>query len=89
MTYPADTDPDSALAPLQSAACTYRLALGPGRAKGAGGVVVMAKQLRVSKPTLYRRLKRYNISADNAGGPSFSVKSAVFSPRENKIVVFS
>jgi hypothetical protein len=32
MTYLADTDPDSALAPLQSAACTYRIALGPGRA---------------------------------------------------------
>jgi hypothetical protein len=29
MTTLADTDPESALAPLQAAACTYRLALGP------------------------------------------------------------
>ena len=29
MTYLADTDPKSALAPLQAAACTYRIALGP------------------------------------------------------------
>ncbi len=29
MTYPADPDPESALAPLQAAACTYRIALGP------------------------------------------------------------
>jgi hypothetical protein len=29
MTYMAETDPDSAMAPLQSAACTYRIALGP------------------------------------------------------------
>jgi hypothetical protein len=29
MTYLAETDPDLALAPLQSAACTYRIALGP------------------------------------------------------------
>jgi len=29
MTYLADTETDTALAPLQSAACTYRIALGP------------------------------------------------------------
>ena len=29
MTYLADTDPDTALGPLQAAACTYRIALGP------------------------------------------------------------
>jgi hypothetical protein len=29
MTYLADTDQDTALAPLQVAACTYRIALGP------------------------------------------------------------
>jgi len=29
MTYLADHDPESALAPLQAAACTYRIALGP------------------------------------------------------------
>ncbi len=29
MTYLAETDADTALAPLQSAACTYRIALGP------------------------------------------------------------
>jgi hypothetical protein len=29
MTYIADTDPDTALGPLQAAACTYRIALGP------------------------------------------------------------
>jgi hypothetical protein len=29
MTYLAETDSDLALAPLQSAACTYRIALGP------------------------------------------------------------
>ena len=29
MTYLADTDRDTALAPLQAAACTYRIALGP------------------------------------------------------------
>ncbi|MGH8654246.1 MAG: transposase [Gammaproteobacteria bacterium] len=29
MTYLANTDPDLALGPLQSAACTYRIALGP------------------------------------------------------------
>jgi hypothetical protein len=29
MTYLADTDPEAALAPLQAAACTYRIALGP------------------------------------------------------------
>jgi hypothetical protein len=29
MTYLAETDPDLALAPLQSAACTDRIALGP------------------------------------------------------------
>jgi hypothetical protein len=29
ITYLADTDPESALAPLQAAACTYRIALGP------------------------------------------------------------
>jgi hypothetical protein len=29
MTYRADTDPETPLAPLQSAACTYRIALGP------------------------------------------------------------
>jgi hypothetical protein len=28
MTYLAETDPDTALAPLQSATCTYRIALG-------------------------------------------------------------
>jgi len=28
MTYLADTDPEAALGPLQSAACTYRIALG-------------------------------------------------------------
>jgi hypothetical protein len=28
-TYLTDTDPDTALGPLQSAACTYRIALGP------------------------------------------------------------
>jgi multisubunit Na+/H+ antiporter MnhF subunit len=29
MTYLTDHDPESALAPLQAAACTYRIALGP------------------------------------------------------------
>jgi hypothetical protein len=29
MTYLADSDPESALAPLQAAACTYRIAFGP------------------------------------------------------------
>jgi multisubunit Na+/H+ antiporter MnhF subunit len=29
MTYLADTDLEAALAPLQAAACTYRIALGP------------------------------------------------------------
>ncbi|NNF96595.1 MAG: hypothetical protein HKM94_06705 [Halobacteria archaeon] len=29
MSYMAETDPDSAMAPLQSAACTYRIVLGP------------------------------------------------------------
>ncbi|MCP5010153.1 MAG: IS91 family transposase, partial [Aestuariibacter sp.] len=29
MTYMAEVDMDSALSPLQSAACTYRIALGP------------------------------------------------------------
>jgi hypothetical protein len=29
MTTLANTDPDPALAPLQAAACTYRIALGP------------------------------------------------------------
>ncbi|MGH8606623.1 MAG: hypothetical protein ACREX9_04125, partial [Gammaproteobacteria bacterium] len=29
MSYLADSDPDLALAPLQAAACTYRIALGP------------------------------------------------------------
>ena len=29
MTYLADTETDTAMAPLQSAACTYRIALGP------------------------------------------------------------
>ncbi|MGH8604679.1 MAG: transposase, partial [Gammaproteobacteria bacterium] len=29
MTYLGDTDPEAALAPLQQAACTYRIALGP------------------------------------------------------------
>ncbi len=33
MTYPTDTDPDLALGPLQAAACTYRIALGPGRTR--------------------------------------------------------
>ena len=28
-TYLTDTDPDLALGPLQAAACTYRIALGP------------------------------------------------------------
>jgi len=31
--YLADTDPDLALAPLPAAACTYRIALGPGRGR--------------------------------------------------------
>jgi hypothetical protein len=29
VTYLADTDPDTALGPLQAAACTYHIALGP------------------------------------------------------------
>ncbi|MGH8658266.1 MAG: hypothetical protein ACREV4_07265 [Gammaproteobacteria bacterium] len=29
MTYLADPDPETAMAPLQAAACTYRIALGP------------------------------------------------------------
>ena len=29
MTYLGDTDPEAALAPLQAAACTYRIAFGP------------------------------------------------------------
>jgi len=29
MTYLTSTDPDLALGPLQAAACTYRIALGP------------------------------------------------------------
>jgi multisubunit Na+/H+ antiporter MnhF subunit len=29
MSYLADTDPNLALGPLQAAACTYRIALGP------------------------------------------------------------
>ncbi len=29
MTYLGDTDPEAALASLQQAACTYRIALGP------------------------------------------------------------
>ncbi|MGH8607425.1 MAG: hypothetical protein ACREX9_08405 [Gammaproteobacteria bacterium] len=29
MTYLGDSDPEAALAPLQAAACTYRIALGP------------------------------------------------------------
>jgi hypothetical protein len=29
MTYLGDTDPEAALAPLQQAACTYRIAFGP------------------------------------------------------------
>jgi hypothetical protein len=33
MTYLTDPDPDSALAPLQVAACTYRIALGPRAGK--------------------------------------------------------
>ena len=33
MSYLADTDPDLALGPLRAAACTYRIALGPGRAR--------------------------------------------------------
>ncbi len=33
MSYLTDTDPDLALGPLQAAACTYRIALGPGRTR--------------------------------------------------------
>jgi hypothetical protein len=29
VTYLADTDPETPLGPLQAAACTYRIALGP------------------------------------------------------------
>ena len=29
MTYRADIDPDNTLTPLQTASCTYRIALGP------------------------------------------------------------
>ncbi len=35
MTCLAETDPHTALAPLQSAACTYRIALGPGGGSGS------------------------------------------------------
>ena len=36
MTYLADTDPDLGLGPLQAAACTYRIALGPRRGREPG-----------------------------------------------------
>jgi hypothetical protein len=45
-TYLADTDPDSALGPLQSAACTYRIALGPR----AGQKVLSLQTVSTQKP---------------------------------------
>jgi hypothetical protein len=37
MTYLADTDLDIALRPLQAAACTYRIALGPWAGQKSAG----------------------------------------------------
>ncbi|MGH8610682.1 MAG: hypothetical protein ACREYF_01195 [Gammaproteobacteria bacterium] len=52
MTYLEDTDPEAALAPLQAAACTYRIAFGPR----AGQKVLTLQTVpnRVTPPTPQR-----------------------------------
>ena len=47
MTYLTDTDPDPALGPLQAAACTYRIALGPR----AGQKVLSLQTVPTAQPT--------------------------------------
>jgi hypothetical protein len=47
MSYLADTDPDLALGPLQAAACTYRIALGPR----AGQKVLSLQTVPTAQPT--------------------------------------
>ena len=48
MSYLADTDPDTALGPLQAAACTYRIALGPR----AGQKVLSLQTVPTREPPL-------------------------------------
>src|SRR5437763_13255556 len=48
MTYLTDTDPDLALGPLQAAACTYRIALGPR----AGQKVLSLQTVPTREPSL-------------------------------------
>ncbi len=48
MTYPTDTDPELALGPLQAAACTYRIALGPR----AGQKVLSLQTVPTREPPL-------------------------------------
>ena len=52
MTYLADTDPDPALGPLQAAACTYRIALGPR----AGQKVLSLQTLPTEPPLTIREV---------------------------------
>ena len=47
MTYLADHDPESALAPMQAAACTYRIAFGP-----RAGQKVLSLQTLPTEPPL-------------------------------------
>ncbi len=75
MTYLGDTDPEAALAPLQAAACTYRIALGPG----AGQKVLTLRTV----PSQRRRLPPSAVSASRAlacmprcGSPSISVTNS-------------
>jgi hypothetical protein len=60
ITYLADTDPESALAPLQAAACTYRIALGPRAGQKVLSLQTVPSQ--VAQPTPQRCVNEHGFS---------------------------
>jgi hypothetical protein len=63
MSYLADTDPDLALGPLQAAACTYRIALGPR----ADQTVLSLQTVPTAQPTPGRCVNEQGFSLHAAG----------------------
>jgi hypothetical protein len=65
MTYLAEADADSALAPLQAAACTYRIALGPRAGQKVLNLQTISRRLEQSTPPLCANPIFYTLSRPN------------------------
>jgi Putative transposase len=63
LTYLAEIDAHSALTPLQTASCTYRIALGPRAGQKVLGLQAIPPRLEQSAPPLYANLNGFSLHA--------------------------